>query len=71
MEGPGIAEYMVRDAMPGTYAITCRCREPRVVRMQLYRNWGREDVSCVEKVVVLAGEHREVRLAEYEMDFAE
>ena len=47
----GISEYMIRQAVPGIYQISCS-GEPAAVRVVIHRNWGRPDHTF--KVVTLS-----------------
>ena len=42
IETVGVAEYSLRQAVPGEYHLNYQNRSPQIVRLQIYRNWGRE-----------------------------
>lgn len=37
----GVAEYMIRSAVPGKYAIHCHTNDPNTVRLTIHQDWGR------------------------------
>lgn len=49
----GISEYVIRNAMPGSYTIRYTCKKPTTVQCLLYRDYGTARQSC-EWITVLA-----------------
>lgn len=39
----GVAEYMIRHAVPGNYQISCISSRPTTVRLAIHTGWGRAD----------------------------
>lgn len=37
----GVAEYMIRQAIPGRYRLTCRAARPVTLRIAIHTHWGR------------------------------
>jgi hypothetical protein len=63
-----VREYMIRRAVPGTYAIRCGSDTPTTVRAVIYTNWGRS--SQTSRVVTLMLDSDKLRrLAELEFEF--
>jgi len=43
---PGIQEYMLRHAMPGTYTLSCRSKKDVTVQVAFYTHWGTKKQTC-------------------------
>ncbi|MDB4438468.1 hypothetical protein N9195_02655, partial [bacterium] len=66
-ESVGVAEYALRQAMPGSYKLTYRSDAPQIVRVQIYRDWGRPHESLEsEKVLLLPGSERNQEILAYD-----
>ena len=66
---PGMSEYMLRRALPGTYSVKCSSSVPMTVRVVFYQDWGRENETRKEVTVWLPGTREAIDLAEYEFQF--
>jgi|GEM_PF-5619104 len=59
----GVSEYLIRDAMPGTFKVTADIENDEILRVQIYRNWARKNVTVEEKIIHLKGhEERQILL---------
>lgn len=66
-ESDGVAEYVLRQAMPGSYKLTYRSNAPQVVRVQIYRHWGRPNESLeTEKTLLLPGSEQKQEILSYD-----
>ncbi|MEN8775144.1 MAG: VIT domain-containing protein [Akkermansiaceae bacterium] len=66
-ESVGVAEYVLRQAMPGSYKLTYRSNAPQVVRVQIYRHWGRPNESLeTEKTLLLPGSEQKQEILAYD-----
>jgi len=45
-QAPGIQEYMLKYAMPGTYTIQCSANKPVTVQVAIYSHWGQPKQTC-------------------------
>ncbi|MFT6862007.1 MAG: hypothetical protein ACJAVK_000561, partial [Akkermansiaceae bacterium] len=52
-QATGLSEYALHKAVPGSYQLSYRCDEPQLVRLQIHRNWGRENQTSDEKIMTL------------------
>ncbi|MCX6873593.1 MAG: VIT domain-containing protein [Verrucomicrobia bacterium] len=52
---PGVAEYMIRRAVPGLYRVTCTPAGPTTIRAILYTNWGRKNQTTKTITLLLDG----------------
>ncbi|MBK1831690.1 hypothetical protein JIN77_13220 [Verrucomicrobiaceae bacterium R5-34] len=64
---PGMHEYMLKRAMPGTYTIKCNARQPVTVQVALYSHWGKPEQSCQWSTILLGRE--DTTAAEYTLEF--
>lgn len=64
----GIHEYMIRRAMPGTYAIRGFARHPTTVRVVVHLRWG-SDKAETRTVTRLLDPHNRTKLAEIDFKF--
>ena len=52
-ESIGVAEYALRLAFPGTYQLSYQSRTAQIIRIQIYRDWGKPHQSLKEEVISL------------------
>jgi len=67
----GIFEYAIKDAMPGSYKICCKATSSELVRIHIYRNWGRENMTCEEHILSVPERVGYQTLLTYELTFPE
>jgi tetratricopeptide (TPR) repeat protein len=68
LEAVGVAEYTLRQAVPGPYRLSYRSPFPQLVRLQLYRNWGRDHQTCEEMIILLPASQTRRPLASFRLD---
>lgn len=68
LEAVGVAEYTLRQAVPGPYRLSYRSPFPQLVRLQLYRNWGRDHQTCEEMIILLPASQTRRPLASFRFD---
>jgi len=49
----GVAQYSLRQAIPGTYDLSYRTETPQIARVQIFRHWGRPSQTCREAILFL------------------
>jgi hypothetical protein len=67
--GEGVAEYMIRRAVPGTYAVRISCKTDTTFRIAVHSNWGRENQKTLRMTRLVDGVGKET-VAEVEFEFA-
>lgn len=67
--GEGVAEYMIRRAVPGTYAVRISCKTDTTFRIAVHSNWGRETQKTLRMTRLVDGVGKET-VAEVEFEFA-
>jgi tetratricopeptide (TPR) repeat protein len=66
-EAVGVAEYALRQAVPGSYKLTSRSQAPQILRVQIYRNWRRPNESLeTEKIILLPGSRLNQEILTYD-----
>lgn len=66
---PGIDEYMLKRAIPGTYTLTCRSRRPVTLQIAFYSHWGTAQQTCQWTTVHLEPSAKARPIAEYVLAF--
>jgi hypothetical protein len=67
--GEGVAEYMIRRAVPGTYAVRISCKTDTTFRIAVHSNWGREARKTLRMTRLVDAAGKET-VAEVEFEFA-
>jgi hypothetical protein len=67
--GEGVAEYMVRRAVPGTYAVKISCKADSTFRIAVHSDWGRENQKTLRMTRLVEAGSKET-VAEVEFEFA-
>jgi hypothetical protein len=67
--GEGVAEYMIRRAVPGTYAVRISCKTDTTFRIAVHSNWGREKQKTLRMTRLVDAVGKET-VAEVEFEFA-
>ena len=65
----GLVEYGVRNAIPGIYQLTYKSDDDQLVRVQIFKNWGRSHMTVEEKIIVLRGGKDRQKAFDYEIEF--
>jgi hypothetical protein len=65
----GLAEYMIRRAVPGTYAVRISSKADTTVRIAVHTDWGRKDQKTVRTTRLVDAVGKET-VAEVEFEFA-
>ena len=68
-DGEGLAEYMIRRAVPGTYAVRISCKTDTTFRIAVHSNWGRETQKTLRMTRLVDSVGKET-VAEVEFEFA-
>ena len=63
----GVAEYMIRRAVPGKYRIECRTSAPTTVRLSIHQDWGRPNQTT--RTLTFFSESLKSRSEEFDFAF--
>ncbi len=67
--GEGVAEYMIRRAVPGTYAVRISCKADTTFRIAVHSDWGRDKQKTLRMTRLVEAVGKET-VAEVEFEFA-
>lgn len=67
--GEGVAEYMIRRAVPGTYTVKISCKADTTFRIAVHSHWGREKQKTLRTTRLVEAGKKEA-VAEVEFEFA-
>ena len=67
----GVAEFMMKDAIPGDYQLSFRSEESEILRLEIYRNWGKPDQHYQEHLISFSGSASRQEVFTYSLKFVE
>jgi len=65
----GVAEFMIKNAIPGDYQLSFVSPEPEILRVEIYRNWGQPKQTLEEHLLPLSGSPSRQEIFTYSLKF--